>query len=90
MNDISIEKYKDFKIGDSVKRVTGTDVYGNPWDTEGVIVDIRQWVNSKEIYFLVAVNGDKKRQNILKPRQVEKIDKKFPLNKNGQISLFQE
>ena len=88
MNDISIDVYKDFKVGDSVKRVTGTDVYGNPWNTEGVIVDIRQWVSSKEIYFLVAENGDLNRQNILKPRQVKKIDKEFPLNKNGRLQLF--
>ena len=88
MNNISIDEYSEFKVGDSVKRVTGTDVYGNPWDTEGIIVDIRQWVSSKDVYFLVAENGDLKRQNILKPRQVEKIDKEFTLNKNGQLKLF--
>ena len=77
MNNIKqkkLKEYRNFKVGDSVKRVTGTDVYGNPWNTEGVILEIRQWESGK-VYFIVAENGDVNTQVILFPRQIKKIKK---------------
>ena len=83
----SLNQYKKFKVGDCVKRVTGTDVHGKPWNTEGIIVDIKQWESGK-VYFLVAEKGNLCREVILFPSQVKKIDKEFKINENGKLKLF--
>ena len=87
---IDIPRYKEFKVGDSVKRSDGgQDVSGKPWDTEGVIVRIVYWHKDKSSVWLhVAEKGDLKTIVILAPDRAEKINKEFKLHENGKMSLF--
>ena len=72
-----------FKLGDAVRRCDGAkDYQGKPYETEGIITKI------EDGRIEVAKEGNLNEILLFFSEQLEKINKKYKLHKDGKIKLF--
>lgn len=92
-----LHEYRGIRSGDSVKRKYGIK-YGTKYiiaGTEGIVTAIQlkriqlkeKCIDDYSVWFEVAVDGDLTYIELIQAGHVEKIDKKFPINRGGQLVL---